>query len=91
MTNLYDLMSILTPDQQKIVRSVRGHHAITNDMGGDLTRGEQIVSAQVALGIAWSFSEEWSADIARAFLSACGFSDEVVADLIMDDQPECWY
>lgn len=84
-------LSILTPDQRKIARSVYGHHAINADMGGDLSRGEQIVSAQVALGIAHSFSDEWSADIARAFLSACGFSDEVAKCLIVDDQPDAWY
>lgn len=85
-------LSILTPDQRKIARSVYGHHAINADMGGAYNSlREQIGEAQVALGIAFSFSEKWSADIARAFLKACGFSDEVAKCLISDDQPECWY
>lgn len=84
-------MTNLSPDQQKIARSVRGHHAIHANMGSELSLGEQIVSAQVVLGIAYSFSDEWNDDTARAFLSVCGFSDEVIQRLIMSDQPDAWY
>lgn len=84
--------STLTPYLRLIALSVREHHAIHANMGGDdLTRGEQIVSAQVVLGIAYSFADEWSADTARAVLSACGFSDEIVTTLVVDDQPDAWY
>lgn len=87
MTNL----STLTPYLRLIARSVYGHHAIHANMGSELSLGEQIVSAQVVLGIAYSFSDEWSDDTARAFLSACGFSDEVIQRLIVSDQPDAWY
>lgn len=85
----------LSPTLDKVARSVRLHKFMNVAMGADVPDSVVLATAQVALNVAhdlvWDTTPEWSADLAREFLSACGFSDEVAETLISDDQPDCWY
>lgn len=87
-------MDTTTNIRQAIIKGVRNHIFLEENMGGEpMGRNDYFTVAQVVIQIAHEcgLAGDWTADEARAFLEECDIDDETVAEIVFEDETGDWY